>query len=441
MASFSNPTPEREAGRLAAPAPHGPLQPRRAARRYLWPLVGLGVLAGGAVYLLADRPAGGMKPAQLAAIPTAEVRFGPIERTIRVAGQTSARRYADIKVPQQRGRGSGSLTLLKLIEGGVQVKQGDVVAQLDPEYLLQQIDDFEDTLNQSEANLRTLKARQAVDWENLQQTVRAAKAARDQAAQDYSAAEVKTEVEREILRLALEEAEATYKQQLEALPLKQISFQADLRTAEISYQQQLRRRERLRNDLKNYTFTAPMDGLVVIQTFTRPGSSDLVQYQVGDQVQPGQVILKIVDTSTMQLEAQANQTEASQLRVGQPAKVTLDAFPELEFSGRVSRLGAMAIQGWRENYYIRTVPVVVEIHSADPRLIPDMTGAATIRVAHKENALLVPLAALRSEGDKNYVRVRTANGFERREVAVGMKNPLEAEILSGLRAGERVALQ
>ncbi|MGQ9635453.1 MAG: efflux RND transporter periplasmic adaptor subunit [Bryobacteraceae bacterium] len=441
MSSFSNSMPEPETGRPAAPASHGTLRPRRPGRRYVWPLVGLGVLAGGAVYLLADRPSGGMKPAQLAAIPTAEVRIGSIERTIRVSGQISARRYADIKVPQQRGRGSGSLTLLRLIEGGVQVKQGDVVAQLDPEYLLQQIDDFEDTLNQSEANLRTLKARQAVDWENLQQTVRSAKAARDRAAHDYSAAEVKTEVEREILRLALEEAEATYKQQLEALPLKQISFECDLRTQEINYQQQLRRRERLRNDLKNYTFAAPMDGLVVIQTFTRPGSSDLVQYQVGDQVQPGQVILKIVDTSTMQLEAQANQTEASQLRVGQPAKVTLDAFPELEFSGRVSRVGAMAIQGWRENYYIRTVPVVVEIHGSDPRLIPDMTGAATIRVAYKENALLVPLSALRTEGEKSYVRVRTANGFERREVAVGMKNPLEAEILSGLRAGERVALQ
>jgi len=441
MSSFSNSTPESAGSRPAASSAGAQLRPRRSKGRYLWLLIGLGVLGGGAVYLLADRPAEGTKPAQLASIPTAEARLGPIERTIRISGQTSARRYADIKVPEQRGRGGGSLTLLKLIEGGVHVKQGDVVAQLDPESLLQQIDDFEDTLNQSEANLRTLKARQAVDWENLQQTVRAAKAARDQAAHDYSAAEVKTEVEREILRLALEEAEATYKQQLEALPLKQISFQCDLRTAEISYQQQLRRRERLRNDLKNYTFTAPMDGLVVIQTFTRPGSSDLVQYQVGDQVQPGQVILKIVDTSTMQLEAQANQTEASELRVGQTARVTLDAFPELEFSGRVSRIGAMAVQGWRENYYIRTVPVVVEIHGSDPRLIPDMTGAATIRVAYKDNALLVPLTALRTEGDKSYVRVRTAKGFERREVAVGMKNPLQAEIVSGLQPGERVALQ
>jgi HlyD family secretion protein len=214
-----------------------------------------------------------------------------------------------------------------------------------------------------------------------------------------------------------------------------------LRSAELSYQQQLRRRERLRNDLKNFTFTAPMDGLVVIQTFMRPGSSDMVQYQVGDQVQPGQVLMKIVDTSSMQLEGFANQAEAGQLRVGQPAKVTLDAFPDLTFEGRVYRLGAIAVQGFRENYYIRTVPVAVEIHGADPRLIPDMTGAATIQIARKNNALLVPLAAIRPQGDKSVVRVRTAKGFETREVTVGLKNPLEAEILSGLKPGEHVAIR
>lgn len=441
MSSFTHPAPDAGEGRPVPAAKPSGIPRRGSKRRLLWAVLILAALALGAVYLMADRPKEGMKPAQLAAIPTAETRLGTIEQTIRISGQTSARNYADIKVPEQRGRGATVLTILQLIEGGKYVKKGDVVAQLDPERLLQQIDDFEDNLNQSEASLRTLKARQAVDWENLQQTVRSAKAARDRAAHDYSAAEVKTEVEREILRLALEEAEATYKQQLEALPLKQISFECDLRSAELSYQQLLNRRERLRNDLKNYTFTAPMDGLVAIQTFMRSGSSDMVQYQVGDQVQPGQVILKIVDTSSMQLEGFANQTEAGQLRVGQTAKVTLDAFPDLQFEGRVTRIGAIAVQGFRENYYIRTVPVVVEIRGADPRLIPDMTGAATIRIAYKENALLVPLTALKTQGDKTVVRVRTANGLETREVAVGLKNALEAEILSGLKPGERVALQ
>lgn len=437
MSSLTNPSPAGPGERFA-----GASVSRKSTRRWIlgFALVA-GAVGGWALYQAAVRPAAAARNPQIASIPTATISAGAIERTIMASGQTAARNFASIKVPQQRGRGSGVLTLIKLIEGGVHVKKGEVVAQLDPESLLQQIDDFEDTLDQSQASLRTLKARQAVDWENLQQTVRAAKAARDRAAHDFSAAEVKTEVEREILKLALEEAEATYKQQLEALPLKQISFQADLRMSEISYQQQLNRRERLRNDLKNYTFTAPMDGLVVIQTFNRSGSSDMVQYQVGDQVQPGMEILRIVDTSSMQLQGFVNQTEASEIRVGQPAKVTLDAFPGLVFEGRVYSLGAIAVQSWRENYYVRTVPVTVAIQGSDPRLIPDMTGAAAIQVARRDNVLMVPLQAVRKEGGKDVVRVLAPAGFETRQVALGVRNATHAEVLSGLQPGDRVALR
>lgn len=104
---------------------------------------------------------------------------------------------------------------------------------------------------------------------------------------------------------------------------------------------------------------------------------------------PGQAPLKIVDTSSMRLEGFANQTEAGQLRVGQTAKVTLDAFPDLHFEGRVTRIGAIAAQGCRENYHIRAVPVVGQIRGADPRLIPDITGAATIRIAMRSAPMLV----------------------------------------------------
>jgi multidrug efflux pump subunit AcrA (membrane-fusion protein) len=359
-----------------------------------------------------------------------------------LAGPTSARKYATIKVPAQRGRATGALNLIKLIDGGTEVKKGDVVAQLDPESLLQQIDDFDDTVSQAEANLRTRKAQQAVDVESLLQTVRSTKAQLDQAAADYRAADVKTDIERQLLKLSLDEEQATYDQQLKSLPLQQISIGSDLRTQEITYAQLIKRRERLQTDLKNYTFTAPMDGMVVIQTFTRPGSSDMVQYKLGDQVAPGQAFVKIVDTSTMQVEARANQTESGEIRLGQPAVVTLDAFPGMKFTGRVYSLGAIAAQGtsFGTSYYVRTVPVTIEIRGRDPRLIPDLTGAAEIRVGHKENVIVLPLEVLHSEGGKIFVYVKTAQGFEKREVRTGLENATRIEIASGLKVGEQVAL-
>jgi HlyD family secretion protein len=399
-------------------------------------------MAIGVVLHSADGPSQTAKTADVAAVPTMAVSFGSLDRTIMLAGPTSARKYATIKVPAQRGRGTGALNLIKLIDGGTEVKKGDMVAQLDPESLLQQIDDFDDTVSQAEANLRTRKAQQAVDVERLLQTVRSAKAQLDQAAADYRAADVKTDIERQLLKLSLDEEQATYDQQLKSLPLQQISIGSDLRTQEISYAQLLKRRERLQTDLKNYTFNAPMDGMVVIQTFTRPGSSDMVQYKLGDQVAPGQAFLKIVDTSTMQVEARANQTESGEIRVGQPAVVSLDAFPGVKFTGRVYSLGAIAAQGmsFGTSYYVRTVPVTIEIQGRDPRLIPDLTGAAEIRVAHKENVIVLPLEVLHTAGGKDFVYVKTAQGFEKREVRTGLQNATRIEIASGLKVGEQVAL-
>jgi HlyD family secretion protein len=400
------------------------------------------VMAIGAVLHSADGPPQTAKKADLTGVPTVTVSLGSLERTIKVAGPTSARNYAAIKVPAQRGRGSGTLNLIKLIDGGTAVKKGDVVAQLDPETLLQQIDDFEDTISQSEATLRTKKAQQAVDMERLLQTVRSAKAELDRAAADYRAAGVKTDIEQQLLKLNLDEEQATYDQQLKSLPLRQTSIDCDLRVQEISYAQLLKRQARLQTDLKSYTFTAAMDGMVVIQTFTRSGSSDMVQYKLGDSVSPGQAFLKIVDTASMQVEARANQTESGEIRVGQPAVVSLDAFPGVKFPGRVYGLGAIAVQGMSmgNSYYVRSVPVTIEVQGRDPRFIPDLTASAEIRVAHKENVIVLPLEALHTEGGKDFVYVKSAQGFEKRQVQTGIENATRIEIVSGIKVGDQVAL-
>ena len=416
--------------------------PRSWKRRVIWVAVAGTAMAIGAVLHSADGPPQAAKTADAASVPTITVSLGSLERTVMVAGPTSARNYAVIKVPAQRGRGGGALTLTKLIDGGTEVKKGDVIAQLDPESLLQQIDDFEDTISNSEAMLRTRKAQQAVDMERLLQTVRSAKAQLDRAAADYRAAEVKTDIERQLLKLALDEEQATYDQQLKSLPFRQISIDCDLRSQEISYAQLLKRRERLHNDLKNYTFTAPMDGMVVIQTFTRQGSSDMTQYKLGDEVSPGQAFVKIVDTASMQVEARANQTESGEIRVGQPAVVSLDAFPGVKFKGRVYSLGAIAVQGMSmgTSYFVRAVPVTIEVQGRDPRFIPDLSGSAEIRVGHKESVIVLPREVLHVEAGKKFVYVRSGKGFEKREVRTGLESSTQIEIASGLKVGEQVAL-
>jgi len=403
-------------------------------------LIGI-IIAGWGAYLLASRPVQSKKAAAVEAVPTVEVRPGTLLQTLRVAGQTSARGYASIIVARFRGQpgmGRGGLVLTRLAPGGSTVKVGDVVAELDTESMLNTIDDLRSNLDQSMLDLNRLKATLSLDWTALNQTVQAARAARDRAVWDYKAAEVKTPIEQELLRLSMEQAEAQYKQQQESLAFKQVSQAAMFRMSELGYQRQQLRYKQSLNDLAGFTFRAPMDGLVVLQTVERSGGT-MAQYAVGDSVNPGRAFMKIVDTSTMQLEARASQTEARLIRVGMPAIVTLDAFPGVTFPGKVYGVGAMAVQGMFENFYVRTVTVNVQIQGKDPRLIPDMSGAAEVLLERQENKPVVPLEAVQSDGGRSFVYVRRGLRFEKQYIELGLRNSTQAIVLSGLSAGDRVA--
>ncbi len=437
--------PSSESGGQPSPAPDTPAReaPKRSKLWILWLLLTIAVAVVWSAYMYANRPAQTQKTVAIAAVPTAEVRSGTVEHALRLTGQTSARNYASIIVTRFRGQpgmGHGAgLVLTKLAAGGSIVKAGDVVAQLDTENMLTTIDDMKSSIDQTELDVARQKATQDLDWRSLQQTVASAKATADKAALDFKSAEVKTNIEQELLRLAMEESDAWFQQQQQSLQFKRISLDATTRATEITLQRQQLRYERTLNDLKGFTFVAPMDGLVVLQSLERSGGT-MAQYAVGDQVNPGRSFMKIVDTSSMQLEAMASQSETSQLRVGQSATISVDAFPGLTFSGKIYSVGAMARSGRMESYFVRTVPVNVQIQGADPRLLPDMSGSADVTIGRAENGMLVPLEALQAEAGKFFVYLKNGVNFEKRFVEVGLRGTTQAVILSGLKVGDRVAL-
>jgi Cu(I)/Ag(I) efflux system membrane fusion protein len=237
----------------------------------------------------------------------------------------------------------------------------------------------------------------------------------------------------------MEQADAEYKQQQASLGFKKVSQTAQLKMSEMALERQRVRYQQSLDDLKGFTFRAPMDGLVVLQNVERSGGQT-AQYAVGDSVNPGRAFMRVVDTSTMQVEARASQVEAADLRVGQTAKIKLDAFPGLEFQGTVYSVGAMARPNQFESYYVRAIPVNIQIKGQDARLIPDLSAAAEIQLAREENKVLVPLEALNTDGSRSFVYVKKGAQFEKRFIEVGMRGNVDAVVLSGLNPGDTVAL-
>lgn len=439
MSAVSQPlqTPVQKPELIAAPpAPKKP----SSGRPYKWlGLLALVIIAGYAIYAIRSARQTSTQTAATAAIRTAKATSGPLQRWTRIAGQSAAIDFANIITPTLRGPESGrEMILMNLAKSGVWVKKGTLVAEIDAQTLQDHIDDLGDTIETAEADVHKRKAEQSIEWENLQQSLRVAKSEADKARLDHSVAEIRTDVERQLLKLNLDEAEARYTQLQGDLKQKQLAHTADLRMLAITLERHTRHRDRHLRDLKMFSIYAPMDGLVVMSQIFRSG--EMAQVQVGDRVFPGQGFMKIVNTKKMRVEGSINQTESSQIRLGQRARVRLDAFPGMELGGFVDGIGALAVSSNRQGYYIRNVPVRVRIEGSDPRLIPDLSASVEIILEEAGSGVIAPLAAIKQEDGKTVAYVRQADAFERREVQVGLSNGTQTIVLAGLQAGEDVRL-
>lgn len=434
----NSPAASQSAPQGAPPQPVAPHPHQRPSRRKWWLLSVAILLASGAAWALRPKPAARQQAAHVASVRTVKAATATLQRRSRISGTTSARNFANIAAPMMRGPDAGrSLVLIALAKSGRMVKKGEMVAQIDAQAIKDHVDDVEAMVQSAEADVRKRKAEHAIEMENVLQNLRVAKANYDKTRLDAKAAEVRTTIDQELLKLAAEEADAQYKQLQQDLTTVQQRQKAEVRLLEIVRERQERHRDRHKTDLLRFTINAPMPGLVVMQSLTRGG--DTAQIQLGDQVSPGQPFMKIVDTSSMQLDAYVNQAEAESIRLAQTGIIEFDAFPGLTLQGKVVAVGALAIGGWRQNYYIRNIPIRLAIEGNDSRVIPDLSASADVLLAEQDDAVVIPRAALSDKNGKTVVYVKTAEAFAAREVEIGELNNTQVAVVSGLKAGEEIA--
>lgn len=427
------PLPERTSPRAVPPLPAKP------SRQGVWVGIAAALVVLGSIgaWFAAHR----VSPATAAAagLRTVKVAAGPAVRIMRVSGSTAARNFASLTAPMMRGPDSGrALVLVSLAKSGSIVKKGEFIAQIDAQAIKDHVDDINSQVQQAESDIKKRQAEQAIEMENLRQGLRVANSDLEKAKLDAGAADIRTDIDKEILRLAVEEADATYKELTINLATTAQRQKSEIRILEYTRDRHTRHRDRHRHDVDRFTMQAPIGGLVVMESIWRGG--DMGQIEQGDQVSPGQPFMKIVDTNSMQLEATINQAESEGFRIGQTAELHFDAFPELKLKGRVYSVGAMGVMGWRQNYYIRNIPVRISILERDPRVIPDLSASADVVLGSRDKAILVPLEALQSDNGKNVVFVKQGDEFKEKAVEVGLRNNTQAAVMAGLQPGEEVAL-
>ncbi len=142
----------------------------------------------------------------------------------------------------------------------------------------------------------------------------------------------------------------------------------------------------------------------------------------------------------MQVNTKVHESQIDKIAAGMKARIRVDAFSDTELNGTVLDVAPLPDPTSFFSSDIKVYTTHVKIDDPLPGLRPGMTAEVTILVDRKENVLSVPVQAILEYGGKDHVAVKTPNGFDRREVELGVTNDRFVEVVKGITAGTVVAL-
>ncbi|MBO5179088.1 MAG: efflux RND transporter periplasmic adaptor subunit, partial [Clostridia bacterium] len=182
------------------------------------------------------------------------------------------------------------------------------------------------------------------------------------------------------------------------------------------------------NDIKNdssfYTITSPIDGVVTTLNISE-----------GDYVRSESTLAKVVNNYEIEFDIDVDELDILDLKIGQEAKVTIDAIEETVKEPLTGTVSEIALEGTTMNS-VTSYPVTISL-SGNDNIKMGMNCSAEIIVESAEDVLILPVEAIDSRREKYYV---TLENNERKEVEVGIYNEDYIEIVSGLTEGDKVLL-
>ena len=395
----------------------------RTRSRWAFALAVFGLIAIGTIWWVASwlgRP----KPVPPEKIVHAE--RGDIARSVVAVGRIEALSKVEVK-----SKANGIIQSLS-VDVGDRVEEGQILAELDKEYL--------------EAQVRGARAGKDGEEANLQVAIAAEAKARIEA-KNPELEFARREFERvKVLfgdkiasQQALDDAEMTHEvsanrqQLLEAAARSAAALITQARARVAAAQATL---ERAEEDLRNATIRSPIKGVVLTR-----------DREVGDAVSSilnlgsaATLIMTLGDTSSVYVEGQVDEADVGKIRVGLPVRTTVESFTGETFDGTVTRIAPMGRQ--RDN--VTTFDVRVSIANPQGKLRVNMTANAEIVLEDRKNTLLIPEAALvRDKDGKPSVQrrdVASKTGFRKVPVKSGISNGQRTEVLEGLKEGDELVL-
>jgi len=179
---------------------------------------------------------------------------------------------------------------------------------------------------------------------------------------------------------------------------------------------------------------APYDGLLVYEKNFRGDKPS-----IGQTVFPGSTIAKIPNLEKMQAKIYVLDKDAIGLKSGQEVELTLEALPEHPLIGHLASVSGYSRTIKRGNP-TKYFELTVAIPSSDIKLQPAQKVVAQIKASEALNKITIPLQAIFNEKGENFVYLQKGSDFVKQTVSTAEKNLHFVEIVTGLSAGDVIAL-
>ncbi|GAC1357571.1 MAG: efflux RND transporter periplasmic adaptor subunit [Acidobacteriaceae bacterium] len=397
----------------------------RKRRRKVWLWAGVIVVVVAALFgvTVAARGNGAkIEPSQLA-----KAERGDIARSVVATGKVQPITKVEVK-----SKASGIVTRLNT-DINAHVRQGQLLAQLDQEEILDQVAAQKALLAAAESNARAAAAAIEYDKVNAQAPDLPMYKHTFDRAQQMSTAGV-------VSQQALDDAQQKYlaAQNTRDKAVSQISVDSSkLRQAQAQVAQAQASLKQLQDQLSYTIVTSPMDGVVL--------SRDV---EVGDAVSSilvlgstATLVMTIGDVTKVYVQGKVDEADIGKVYLGQPARIKVESFKDKTFNGKVTKIAPLGVE--KDN--VTTFEVRVSIDNPGGELKANMTANAEILLEEHKNVLTVPEQAVLYDKDrKASVEVPDAKQKKGRRaisIVAGISNGTRTEVLSGINSGDTVILQ
>ena len=357
----------------------------------------------------------------------AETERGDIARSVVATGKIEPLSKVEVK-----SKASGIVKQV-LVDYGDWVKQGQILAELDKEGLQARV-------REARANHLAAQASQQAFQAAYERNQVEAKGP-DLPFLKSSMARAGQLHEEGLISVALlEDAEKAYQLALNqqmAAPGNVAVTRAEVARARAQVAQAQAALERAEENLRNSTIVSPMDGLVL--------SRDI---EVGDAVSSilvlgsqATLIMTLGDVSEVFVRGKVDEADIGQVYLQQPARITVESFPDKKFEGAVTKISPMGVE--KDN--VTTFEVRISLHNPGGELKANMSANAEIILEEKHDVLLIPESAVVYDKERNTsVEIpdpKADNGRRELAVKLGISNGVKTEVLEGLQENQQVILQ